>query len=402
MNVASNPIMSERRVTLLTAMIAGIGPISLALYTPAMPALVTAFSTDNTSVKLTLSVYFAGFAAAQLVTGPLSDRFGRKPVTMAFLSLYLFGSIGTLLASSISVFTFFRLIQGLGAAAGLVIGRAIVRDLFTGQASARVINLKSILLGIGPAIGPAIGSLAMLVAGWQAPLVVMLAMGVTALVLVWYFLVETRPLQSVPPGVAMVLKDYAVILRNQSFLWSSLTVSFGLAGFYAQSTVLPFIIMNQLEYTATHYGLFMFAISGGYVAGALTVRQLVGRWSTFRLVLVGLVIMTAGASVLCISLLLDFDPTAMSIIIPVTVMVYSNSFVLPGMQTAGLAPFPDRAGSASSLIGFMSMGLGLLASLMAGYFASPFMGLVVASMATAFLASLSFFLLLRQRQVQPI
>lgn len=165
MSTSQVPTMSERRVRLLGGLIGGLGPLSLALYTPAMPELAVAFATDAAAVKLTLSVYFIGFAFAQLVCGPLSDRHGRKPVILAFVLVYLVGSVGTLLSPTIEVFTLFRLLQGLGAAAGMVIGRAIVRDLHTGEASARVMNVTNVLLGAGPAVAPAIGGLAMLIAG---------------------------------------------------------------------------------------------------------------------------------------------------------------------------------------------------------------------------------------------
>src|SRR5690606_27992445 len=142
--VPVEPLMSERRVSIIGGLIVAIGPISLALFTPAMPEIAHAFGTSEGAVKLTLSLYFAGFAFAQLFCGPLSDGFGRKPVTFAFMAIYLVASLIALLAPSIEVLIAARFLQGVGAAVGVAISRAIVRDLFTHERSARIMNLIGI------------------------------------------------------------------------------------------------------------------------------------------------------------------------------------------------------------------------------------------------------------------
>ena len=138
MNVT--PLMSERRVGVIGALLAAIGPISMALFTPAMPEIVHAFGTTEAAVKLTLSLYFAGFAFAQLVCGPLSDGFGRKPVVTAFMGIYLVASLAAIVAPTIHLLIAARFMQGVGAAAGIAISRAIVRDLFAGERSARIMT----------------------------------------------------------------------------------------------------------------------------------------------------------------------------------------------------------------------------------------------------------------------
>ena len=146
------PLMSERRVSLLGALLVAIGPISMALFTPAMTEIVRAFGTTEAAVKMTLSLYFAGFALAQLVCGPLSDGFGRKPVALAFMGIYLLASALALFAPTIEFLIAARFLQGVGAAVGVAISRAVVRDLFTNERSARIMNLIGMILGIGPAI----------------------------------------------------------------------------------------------------------------------------------------------------------------------------------------------------------------------------------------------------------
>ena len=127
------PLMSERRVGLIGGLLTAIGPISMALYTPAMPAIVEAFGTTEAMVKLTLTLYFGGFAGAQLVAGPLSDALGRRAVTYGFMGIYCAGSLAALLAPSVGLLMLARFVQGVGASAGVAISRALVRDLFEGE-----------------------------------------------------------------------------------------------------------------------------------------------------------------------------------------------------------------------------------------------------------------------------
>src|SRR6476620_2774251 len=171
MPVATNavaPLMSERRVGLIGALLAAIGPLSMSLFTPAMPEIVHAFGTTEAAVKLTLSLYFAGFAFAQLVCGPLSDGYGRKPITVFFMGIYLVATVAAILAPTIELLIASRFIQGVGAAVGVAIARAVVRDLFTNERSARIMNLIGMILGIGPALSPTIGGVATELFGWHS------------------------------------------------------------------------------------------------------------------------------------------------------------------------------------------------------------------------------------------
>src|SRR5690606_30791872 len=154
-----------------------IGPISMALYTPAMTEIVRAFDTTEAAVKMTLSIYFAGFAIAQLICGPLSDAFGRRPVVMGFMGIYAVASMIAVMAPTIELLILARFLQGIGAAVGVAVSRALVRDLFTREQSARIMNLIGVILSIGPAVSPTIGGLTMELAGWHAIFLLMLAFG---------------------------------------------------------------------------------------------------------------------------------------------------------------------------------------------------------------------------------
>ncbi|MDX1731705.1 MAG: MFS transporter, partial [Aurantimonas coralicida] len=160
--------MSERRTSLIGGCLVAIGPISMALYTPAMPTLVAEFDTTESMIKLSLAVYFAGFALTQLVCGPMSDAFGRRVTTLGFMVLYLAGAILAMAAANVEMLIAARILQGVGASVGVATARAIVRDQFEGETSSRIMNTIGIILALGPAVSPTIGGLTLELAGWYA------------------------------------------------------------------------------------------------------------------------------------------------------------------------------------------------------------------------------------------
>ena len=188
------PVMSERRVSLLGGLFVAIGPISMALYTPAMPEIVSSFGTSDTLVKFTLTSYFGGFACAQLVAGPVSDAVGRRPVMFGFLGIYVLASMLCFFSTTIEMLILSRFLQGVGASAGVAISRAIVRDLYTGEQSSRIMNLIGIILAVGPALSPTLGGLILISLGWRAIFLFMLGAAILTLLLTVLSMKETvRP-----------------------------------------------------------------------------------------------------------------------------------------------------------------------------------------------------------------
>ncbi|MBA8906694.1 MULTISPECIES: multidrug effflux MFS transporter [Aminobacter] len=369
-------LMSERRVTIVGAVLAGLGPASLSLFTPAMPEIVHAFGTTEEAVKMTLGLYFAGFALTQLVCGPLSDGYGRKPVTLAFLGIYLLGSLGALVAPSIDVLILSRLLQGAGAAVGLSLSRAIVRDLFAHEQSARILNLITLILALAPAIAPTVGGLVMEVAGWHAIFSIMFLMGVASLLTVRFALVETVERDPSRVRLGAVMKTYRNLLGSGYFLFSSLVIAGTLGAYYTQATVLPFILMDRLGLTPAQFGLAMLFQSASFISGSLVMRSLIPRYGAYRMVPVGLGISSLGAAAMAVLLGL-YEPTFLSVALPMAMFVLGNSFVMPAMSAATVAAFPDSAGAASSLSGFLQMGSGLLGTVVAGILGDAMLGMSV-------------------------
>ncbi|WP_099826515.1 multidrug effflux MFS transporter [Oceaniglobus indicus] len=350
--------MSERRVSMIGALLVAIGPVSMALYTPAMPALVDAFGSDESVVKLTLTLYFGGFAFAQLIAGPLSDALGRRPVTVAFMAIYCAASLLALFAPTIGVLIVARFLQGVGASAGIAISRAIVRDLFTGERSSRIMNLIGIILALGPALAPTIGGLTLALAGWRAIFALMVVMGAAVIVVTLVSMRETVvPDRSrLKPGA--LLRSYGMLLTNGHFLTTSTVMAGALGALYAQATFLPFILMDEVGLSPTQFGVGMLMQSGFFFAGSLAVRVLMPRFGAYALVPVGLVFIAAGST--GTATLLIWPPSFLHVMVPVAVYAFGIAFVMPAMSTAALAPFGRNAGAASSLLGFLQMGSGLL------------------------------------------
>lgn len=357
--VPVEPLMSERRVSIIGGLIVAIGPISLALFTPAMPEIAHAFGTSEGAVKLTLSLYFAGFAFAQLFCGPLSDGFGRKPVTFAFMAIYLVASLIALLAPSIEVLIAARFLQGVGAAVGVAISRAIVRDLFTHERSARIMNLIGIILAVGPAVAPTLGGLTMEFAGWHAIFGLMFLAGVAVMLVVRFAMRETvsRDLSRIRPGA--LIRSYGLLMSSGYFMTSSLIIAGTTGALYTLATVLPFILMERIGLSPSQFGFGMLMQSGMYFLGSIAARYSMARIGAYRLVPIGLTCVGVG-SVLVAVLPHVLPLTFLSVMGPIGIYAFGIAFVLPAMMTASLAPFPRIAGSASSMGGFMQMGAGLV------------------------------------------
>jgi DHA1 family bicyclomycin/chloramphenicol resistance-like MFS transporter len=373
---AAAPVMSERRVGLIGAALAALGPFSMSLYTPAMPEIVQAFGTTEAAVKMSLSLYFAGFAFAQLVCGPLSDGLGRRPVTVGFMVVYTAASVLALVSPSIEVLIAARLLQGIGAAVGVAMSRAIVRDLFAHEQSVRIMNLIGIILVAGPAIAPTVGGLTMAVAGWHAIFAIMAVAGLAIAAMAVLAMRETvvRDLSRIRP--VALLRSYGRLGTSRYFVTASLTNAGAAGAIYAQATMLPFILMDRVGLTPPQFGAAMLFQSMGYLFGSLAVRRLMVRAGAFRLVPVGLTLMAAASVALAVLLRMS-EPTLLTVMLPVAVYTFGIAFITPPMTTAALAPFPRQAGAASALAGFLQMGTG-----MAGGAAAALMGDPVVAMAT--------------------
>ncbi|QRG07675.1 multidrug effflux MFS transporter [Xanthobacter dioxanivorans] len=371
------PLMTEREVCVIGGMMVMLGPISLSLYTPAMPAMVEAFGTTIATVKLTLTVFFLGYAFSQLACGPLSDAFGRRPVALWFFGIYLVGSLVAMLAPSIAWFIAGRALQGVGCAAGIAVSRALVRDQYTGQASARIMNLIGTMLAVGPAVSPTLGGILLGTVGWHVIFVAMAAYGLVLVAVLAFRVPETnrapdRRLAS-PSGA---IASYARLLTDAAFMRAAVAAGAALGGIYTLAALLPFILIERIGLTPTQFGLAMLMQTGAFMSGTLIARPLLKRFHAHSLILPGLGLVATGAVGLSLGPLLLPLSTA-SVMLPISLWACGVALLLPGCTTGALAGAGPIAGAASALMGFLQIGSGFLGTCLSVFFPSPLTAMMV-------------------------
>lgn len=391
--------MSQRRTALVGALLTALGPVSMAIYTPAMPELVQAFGTTDSAIKMSLSVYFAGFAVAQLLAGPASDAFGRKAATVGFLVIYLFGSVLAAMAPSIDWILAGRLIQGIGASVGITVARAVVRDQFVGRDAARIMNLIGIMLTVAPAMGPTLGGLSLAAFGWKSVFLLMLGFGVISIGSVLLFLRETTIPDASRLRPSRLLSGYAEVLSNPPFMLASLVIGGSIGALYAQATMLPFVLIGEVGLTPTQFGLGMLVQTGSYLCGSLVLRQASDHISGHRAAVIGLCFSGTGGLLMMLSVAL-LPPGFLSIMVPVGVCTFGIAFISPHIITVGMAPFPHIAGSASAMMGFVQMGCGFLGGVAAAAIGKPLVafGTIIPAMEFTAIASYIAYLAASRRQ----
>lgn len=362
--------MSERRTSIISAFLVALGPVSMALYTPAMPELVHAFSSTESAIKLTLSLYFAGFALAQLVSGTMSDVLGRRKTTLIFMTVYLAGSLMAAFAPNIDVLLAGRLVQGIGASVGMTVSRAIVRDQFTGTEAARIMNMVGMMLAIGPAVSPTLGGFALGLFGWQSIFFLMVGFALAACGAVYFCMAETTTPDPAKGRIGPILRGYGELAASSRFISATLVMAGAVGALYGQATMLPFVLIDRVGLTPTQFGVGMLMQSGFFFAGTVTVRLLMRKVAPARIVLPGLCFIGI-ASILIVLTSHLIEPTFLSVMGPVGVYAFGIAFVMPYMMTAAMEPFPHIAGSASAAMGFIQMGSGFIAGLIAAAIGLP-------------------------------
>jgi DHA1 family bicyclomycin/chloramphenicol resistance-like MFS transporter len=350
--------LSPLRMTIVGAMLIAVGPISMTLYTPALTLLTQVFSASEEAIRATITVYLFGFATAQLICGPLSDRFGRRPVVLCCLVLYVLGSLIGAAAQSVLMLDLGRIVQGVGACGGMALSRVMVVDRFAGSAAARIISLMSLILSLAPAAAPVLGGSLITVVSWRMLFLLMALYGAGLAAAVYYFPeTNARPNpRATRPRVLLV--NYANLLTSRAFMGQVVLTAFAVGGFYAAQTLTPFILMGRLGLSSPAFGAVTASLMVSYLLGSLAMNRLLRFLSLHRLVVVGALIVLAAAFALAIGL--PFRLGVAEIIVPMCLWLFGMAFIMPGITTGALALFPNNAGSASALMGSLQMAMGFI------------------------------------------
>ncbi|HYD98486.1 MAG TPA: multidrug effflux MFS transporter [Alphaproteobacteria bacterium] len=384
------PALSERAMSLLGALLVAIGPLSLALYTPAMPTVARALATDPAMVKLSLTVYLAGFAVAQLICGPLSDRYGRRPVILGFTGLYILGALACLAAPGIGGLLAGRLVQGIGACASVALSRAMVSDLFKGQTAARIMSTIGMILSVAPAVAPVIGAQLLLFASWRWLFAMMAGYGALLVLLVLLRVPETnhdRDPQALRPG--RMAANYLTLLTDARYLRFVLLGALAIGGLFTFSAIVPFVLIDRVGFSPEGYSYLMGTSTGAYFLGAALTNRLLRRRPAAELVGWGAAAILASGLALGGGLAL-FGPSGWTVMAPVCVWTGGLALIMPGATMGALAPFRTMAGAASALMGALQMGSGVAGSALAAALTDSTLALAVVPGAMAVAGTLAY------------
>ncbi|MBE7245141.1 MAG: multidrug effflux MFS transporter [Actinomycetospora chiangmaiensis] len=335
------------------------GTVALHIFVPALAAAASDLGTTAAGVQATITIYLLGLAGGQLVYGPLSDRYGRRPVLIAGLSLYLAGLLLAIPAPTIGVLLVARLMQSLGACSCLVIGRAMVRDVSTREDAARKLAILVTAMTLTPALAPAIGGVVSQAFGWRA--VFVLLAGIVAILgaLVILTLPETNRHKMALPGVGAIASAYLRLVRVPVFRAYLVAGACAGTSLYAFLAVAPFLLVNRLGRSPQEVGFDCLAVVFGMVAGAVLASRLATRVPIRRA--------ARGGNLVCIgsaAVLLAVDRTGAlsveSLIAPLFVYAVGIGLMSPNTVAGLMNVDPHAAGSASSLYGFTQMACGAL------------------------------------------
>tara|TARA_E500000305_G_scaffold7910_3_gene5687 strand:- start:3262 stop:4479 length:1218 start_codon:yes stop_codon:yes gene_type:complete len=368
------------------------GPLALNLFVPSMPGLVPVFGTDYHTVQYTLTLYLAGIAVGQLLYGPISDRIGRRPTLLAGLAIYTLASLLCAFAGSIEWLITGRIFQALGGCAGMVLGRAIVRDVYEREEAAPVIAFITMAMAVAPMIGPAIGGFLDSAFGWYAGFYVVAAMGGAALVYAIPTLHETHHARADRIDVINLARNYGALLTSRAYLGYTLNTSFSIGCFFAFLSSAPYVTIEILQMPPQVYGFFFIVVSLSYMSGNFIATRISRRLGIDRMILLGCCFSLTGAVVLTSLSVLGFL-SAVAIFLPFALVAFGNGMSQPNAIAGSVSVNPLIAGTASGLMGFMQMVFAGLATVTVGYFQNDtdFIALAVTVMvgACCALASLS-------------
>jgi MFS transporter, DHA1 family, multidrug resistance protein len=348
-------------LTALLALITALGPVSTDMYLPSLPDIGRLLVASPAQVQLTLSAYLIGFAVGQIAYGPFSDRHGRKPVLVAALVLFSLGNVACSLAPNIEMLITARTLQALGGSGAIVVARAIVRDLYAGARAGRELSLMGAIMALAPIVAPLIGGVLQTVFGWRANFLVALCVGVAALIVVWRKLPETlRERAPEPLSLSGTLRVYRGLTRNRSYVAHLAIIAASYAGLFAWISGSPFVLQEIYRLSPFGFGVAFAICSFGYMIGTLAAATVVRRIGLGETIGLGAVALAAGGLVMCGALALDMQ-SIVPIMIGTTIFLAGLGLVLPQAMAGALTPFPDRAGAASSLLGFtMQMAAAIL------------------------------------------
>jgi MFS transporter, DHA1 family, multidrug resistance protein len=358
-------------LTLLLAALTTIGPLSIDMYLPSLPEIGRALAAPIAQVQLTISSYLIGFAAGQIVYGPLSDRYGRRPVLFAALAVYVVGTGICAGAQSIGPLIAGRFLQGVGGAGSNVLARAIVRDLYSGVRAARELSLMGSIMAFAPIVAPMIGGVLQTQFGWRANFILMVVAAVIVFAVASQLLPETLRQRSTEAfSLKWLGKGYLSLLRHRSFVAYLGILTIGYAGLFAWISAAAVVLEGIYGMSAVTFG-FTFALgAAGFMAGAAGAARLVQRFGIDRMMGLGGSLLAVGGTGFALIVALQI-PNGLWLIVMMAIYLAGLGLAMPQAMAGALTPFPERAGMAASLLGVVQQSAAAAAAATIGAYLGP-------------------------------
>ncbi|MGG1217188.1 Bcr/CflA family multidrug efflux MFS transporter [Priestia endophytica] len=397
-----NTLNGKKRIQLaiLLGSLGLLGPFTIDTYLPSFPTIVKDFHTTASLVQISLTACLLGLGAGQLFIGPLSDVKGRRKPLLLFLCLYLLASLTCSFSPNIYFLIVARFVQGFSAAGGLVVSRAVIRDLFSGKELTKFFTLIVLVGNLGPIVAPIAGGAILSFAKWNGVFIVLACIGAILIFIVSLKLPETLPPEKrVPSNLPQLMSNFGSLFKDREFMGYAFTQGFTTAGIFAYVSGVPFVYQNIYHVSPQQFSL-LFGVNGlGLIIGSQLVGRLTDRISERTFLKIGLGISIAAGAILLIALLLKAPLIAVAI--PIFFFVSSISIIGTTSFALAIESQGHIAGSASALLGLLPFVLGSLSAPLvgiAGSYTGVPMGVTI--FGASLLAFLSYFVLVRKRSVR--
>jgi DHA1 family bicyclomycin/chloramphenicol resistance-like MFS transporter len=366
MSESSRHVPTGWRLVVVVGCLSVFGPLCIDMYLPAFPSISRDLHASASQVQLTLTACLIGISLGQLLFGPISDRLGRRPPLLAGLAAFVASSMACAFAPNIYVLTGFRLIQGLGGAAGIVISRSIVRDLHSGDALVRFFSTLMLMTGLGPLLAPQIGSATLSITTWRGIFLVLAGFGLLLLLTAWYRVPETLAYTLRTSGtLGSTLATMISVARDRVFLGYALASGLALGAIFAYIAGSSFVLQNVYGLSPGIYGIVFALNASGLIVGAQVNGRLTGRFGPSFLLNCGLVMMVTAGAVL-VTIVVTGVLGLAGVVPSMVLFTFGAGFVSPSALGLALQRFPQAAGAAAGLIGCLQFLIGAAIAPLAG------------------------------------
>src|SRR5215510_11525735 len=353
-------------LTALLAALSAIGPLTTDMYLPSLPDIARQLNASTAQAQFTISAYLIGFAIGQIFYGPVSDRHGRKPVLIAAIALYCIASLACAFSTSIGMLIVARSLQALGGCGGIVLARAIVRDVYSGACAGRELSLIAAVMALAPVLAPIAGGLLQTGFGWRAVFFTLVAAGSAGAGIVWAMLPETLNTRAAEPvSIGSMLRSYRIVARSPAYLAYLGITSASYAGLFVWISGAAFVLQDLYGLSPFDFGIAFALGSVGYMTGAAMAARMVVTFGLDGMLGIGAGTCAAGGIGMMLAVACGF-PSSLALVFPMAIYLAGLGMVLPQGIAGALTPFPDRAGAAASLFGFVQQSAAALCGAVVG------------------------------------